>query len=238
MAAARKKGDKPAPKGKKNGSAKKAPRKFTLELSTGGLIAAGFGALLCLIWVFVLGVLLGRGYRPENDVPELSRFIPEPPAADIATDARPALKDNEVLKAEELDYMKSLHQKPPEPSRREKPKPKPKPVPKASSKTPREVVRKAAVCPPSSTTTSSPKGMYDYTYQVAAFQERTSAAAFTRRLKKRGLRPGTESVQVGGKTWIRVLVHFRGRPEETARLKDVLQSMGISRVIMRGKTPI
>ncbi len=122
---------------KKNAEAKQ-PRKFTLELSPGGLIAAGFGALLCLVWVFILGVLLGRGYRPENDVPELTRIIPEPPRAEVVAARDKAEAESQVLKAEELDYMKSLHQKPPKPERAPEPAPKPasKPAPNAQKATP------------------------------------------------------------------------------------------------------
>ncbi|MFW5488578.1 MAG: SPOR domain-containing protein [Desulfovibrio sp.] len=226
-------------KAKKNSEAKQ-PRKFTLELSPGGLIAAGFGALLCLIWVFILGVLLGRGYRPENDVPELSKLIPEPPAAKaVAEQPKP---EDRVLKAVELDYMKSLHQKSPNTVRDMKPSPKPEPKPKPKAEPAK--AQKASQPAPAVQKASAPatptpqKGMFNYVYQVAAFQDKLSAHGFANTLKDRGLHPASESVKVGQKTWYRVLVHFRGKPADTAHLKSILAELGVNKIIMRSKKPL
>ena len=56
------------------------PRTFTFQLSGAGLASVVVVGALCLVWVFILGVLVGRGYKPEAAVPELAQMMPSAPA--------------------------------------------------------------------------------------------------------------------------------------------------------------
>lgn len=77
-------------------------RRYKLELSMIGWIATVAVLLIGVTWVFIFGVLVGRGYRPEQTVPELSRIMPSDKKEQAAG------TDNEVLKAEELQFYDSL----------------------------------------------------------------------------------------------------------------------------------
>jgi len=83
------------------------PRRFTFELPMSGIISIVVVAVLGITWVFILGVLVGRGYKPENAVPELAQIMPtaEAPAQPVQTE------EPTVLKPEELQFMENLQGK-------------------------------------------------------------------------------------------------------------------------------
>ncbi|GAB6036297.1 SPOR domain-containing protein [Fundidesulfovibrio butyratiphilus] len=85
------------------------PRTFTFQLSGAGLASVVVVAALCLVWVFILGVLVGRGYKPETAVPELAQMMPSAPAPATPEQKEPPT----VLKPEELQFMESLQGKKP-----------------------------------------------------------------------------------------------------------------------------
>ncbi|WP_243359070.1 SPOR domain-containing protein [Fundidesulfovibrio terrae] len=80
------------------------PRKFTFEFTGPGLVSVVVVAVLGIVWVFILGVLVGRGYKPENAVPQVAQIMPSAPA--------PAQPENTetptVLKPEELHFQDTL----------------------------------------------------------------------------------------------------------------------------------
>ena len=88
------------------------PRKFVKEFTVSSLVSFGVVAALGIIWVFILGVLVGRGYKPENAVPQVAQIMPSSqPQAQQADNKEPP----QVLKPEELGFMDSLQgRKPPE----------------------------------------------------------------------------------------------------------------------------
>ncbi len=53
-----------------------SPRRYKFDLSLSGVIGASTVLLLGLVWVFIFGVLVGRGYQPERPVPELAALLP------------------------------------------------------------------------------------------------------------------------------------------------------------------
>ncbi len=87
---------------------KNGPRKFSFEITMSGVISVGIVVVLGMCWVFILGILVGRGYRPEAAVPELAKIMP-------TTEARlpeePAAEPPKVLKPEELGFMEDLQAK-------------------------------------------------------------------------------------------------------------------------------
>ena len=52
------------------------PRKFSFEFTGPGLISVVVVGVLGIVWVFILGVLVGRGYKPENAVPQVAQIMP------------------------------------------------------------------------------------------------------------------------------------------------------------------
>lgn len=87
------------------------PRKFTFEFSGPGLISVVVVAVLGIVWIFILGVLVGRGHKPEEAVPQVAQIMPSPPAAEQPQSKEPPT----VLKPEQLEFQDTLQgRKPPE----------------------------------------------------------------------------------------------------------------------------
>ncbi len=80
------------------------PRRFTLELTTAKIVSVGIVVVLGISWVFILGILVGRGYRPEEAVPELAQIMPAPETPATLDGSEPPT----VLKPEELQFMEDL----------------------------------------------------------------------------------------------------------------------------------
>jgi len=85
-----------------------APRRYKLELSLTGALGLGTVLFLGLVWVFIFGVLVGRGYQPEKAVPELARLMPEGQSEPAA--------GPEVIQPEELTFLNSLRDEPRKPA--------------------------------------------------------------------------------------------------------------------------
>lgn len=116
---------------KKVPARKGEPRTYSYTFSLPQLVGLGGGLTAALTVFFVLGILIGRGYRPEAEVPELARIMPAPPAPGSVAQEEP-----KVLKPEELHYMEQLTQgstakapKAEKPKAEEKPKPEPAKAP-------------------------------------------------------------------------------------------------------------
>jgi len=238
----------------KNAAALKAGRKrlrdrtfsFTLTLPK-----AVFGAcfsLFVLVWVFIFGIMLGRGHNPEEMVPELAKVMPAPgssgaPASPpLSPDAQPQGNMNEVLQPSELKYHDSLKGK----DVREKPRAAATPPEAAPTQTgpapapPQPAAKAPAPAQPpvaSRTSASQDQTVYDYVYQVAAFNSSAGAAAMRKKLQNGGLAAKVDQSESNGTTWYRIMVSFRGKPEDTRGLREQLTAYGLKTPILRGKTP-
>ncbi len=81
-------------------------KKFDFSLSLPGMISIVGVGLLALTFFFVMGILIGRGYRPESDVQALKAYMPDAAEHGQATaQAEPP----KVLTPEELDYQERLN---------------------------------------------------------------------------------------------------------------------------------
>lgn len=207
---------------------------YSFNFSFGGLAALLTAFTLALTLFFVLGVLVGRGHRPEAVLPPVARIMPtEAPAKQVA----------EVLKPEELGYSEQLGKKndPPAPARPidkverkapEKPAPTAK---KDEAKTPDRKDDKKAKKDEKPADPDTKR--YDYAYQAASFPDMEQAKGFLKRVKGLGLKADIESGETGGKAWHRVVVFFQGTPTDTRGLKEKLASLGANKLVMRSKTP-
>jgi hypothetical protein len=84
-------------------------RKFTFEISMSGVVSVGIVVVLGMCWVFILGILVGRGYKPETAVPQIAQMMPttEAKLPEGAPSAPPS-----VLKPEDLQFMEDVHNQP------------------------------------------------------------------------------------------------------------------------------
>ena len=62
----------------KTTSQEREQKKVVISLRIPTAIALGIGSVLLLGWVFFLGVILGRGDMPEENIPQLESVLPKP----------------------------------------------------------------------------------------------------------------------------------------------------------------
>jgi len=236
-------------------------RQYNFNLTFGGMAVLLTALTLALSLFFVLGVLVGRGGRPETALPVVAKMMPK------ESSLQPAA---EVLKPEELGYADQLgRSEGAAPSRSidktehkaadkkddkkaaaladkkaeksadkkaEKPAAKPasKPAPKNDEK--KDTAKKSET--QADTKPDPDNQRYDYAYQVATFPDMDQAKTFLKRVKSLGLKGDIESGAANGKSWNRVVVFFQGTPTETRALKEKLGGLGAQKLVMRSKTPM
>jgi len=224
-----------------------AGRTYTFNCTFGGLATLATAATLALSLFFVLGVLVGRGHRPEAVIPPIERIMP------TENSARPA---QEVLKAEELQYSEQLAKKGPEAQptksidkveRKAPEKPKAEDAKKGEKKADKAKAEKASQAekakqaekPTEKPTEKKDEDTrrYDYIYQAASFPDQPQAQAFLKKVKAQGLKADIENGTANGRPWYRVVVFFQGTPADTRGLKEKLGNLGVPKPLMRAKTP-
>lgn len=210
-------------------------RKYDISLSLPGMISIVGVGVLALTFFFVMGILIGRGYRPEADVPQLAVIMPQTQEEKAPeTETPPA----EILKSEDLEYPKELSQPPAMPAAQaERPAP---PAPAKKPETPKPAA--PAVTAPSPAPEAAPAAQsgeptFDYVYQVASFRQENLAKELSDKLVQAGLTSVVSSGEATGSTWYRVLVHHHGTPASTDQMKAVLAKFGIGKPLLKKKTP-
>jgi DedD protein len=143
-----------------NGKAKR--KKFLYEFSLSGLASLFVFTVLIMVWMFILGVLVGRGYRPETVIPQLAKVLPQEQAPHAGAGSAAPQQDGQApqeqptLKAEELGFYEDLKgsRKP----RAASPKPAPaKPSPQPAQPQPSPPQAQAAVQQATATPTNKPE---------------------------------------------------------------------------------
>lgn len=203
---------------------------------------AVFGALFALfllVWVFIFGIMLGGGYNPEDTVPELARVMPAPgppaapsgpaPGPEPVPDVPPRGNMNEVLQSRDLQYHDSLKERDVREGSRAAP-PSPPPAQPAA--------QASASARPPAASQSQDQTVYTYVYQVAAFNNASGAEGMRKKLQGGGLTAKVDKSVSNGTTWYRIMVSFRGKPEDTRALRERLAAYGINAIILRGKAPV
>ncbi|BDQ38306.1 hypothetical protein SYK_26660 [Pseudodesulfovibrio nedwellii] len=204
---------------------------YDLSLSLPGMISAVGAGVLALTFFFIMGILIGRGYRPEADVPPLEQIMPSSEHGQAEEQAKP-----KVLKLEELEYADRLSA--PTQQVMDQPAVKPKPV-KPAVKKPEVKVEVSSVKPEVFDPTAVKPGdpVFDYIYQVASFKKAEMADALRDKLVASGLRAQVASGEAKGSTWHRVQVLYHGSPASTDEMKAVLAKHGIKKPLLKKKTP-
>lgn len=251
----------PSPAGKDAGSggpARRVERKpfsqrtVTLTMTWPRALFSAFFSLFVLVWVFIFGIMLGRGHNPEDVVPDLAKVMPAPQAREET------LADGGVLQSRDLRYHETLKGKnagdkpraapvtadPPKPAAQperaahttaqaqQKPAGKPAAQPKPADK-PVPPAKPAAPAAAASQDTA----VYNYVYQVAAFNNAPAAEGMRKKLTAGGLSANVATGASNGVTWYRILVAFKGTPDDTRKLREKLSVYGISHIILREKSP-
>jgi cell division protein FtsN len=226
--------------------------KLSFQLGLSGFLSLAVLVVIGMAWSFILGVIVGRGYQPEQMAREMAQKV-LPEDFPLLTE-----KNEEVLKSEELEFFEKLKQGPssvppaaaPE-VKATPPQPKPKvpEAPKAAEapavspgQSPIEAaLQSAAVAagqsasPPAKETKGE---VFVFNYQVAALASMEQAQTFLKKLDPGKFKTSVITATHEGKTWYRVYVHHQGTVDSTLALKEQLKSNGISGILLRSRTPL
>lgn len=208
-------------------------RNYILHISFAGLLASTILLIIALGWIFAFGVIIGRGYNPEEKMPTFAQMLPK-------QDEDTEKKADTVLKAEELTFMRDLKQKgydvtpvaPLSPLTATKEDNPPSGSAEPPS-TPAEKVEPEKIIEP-------PVQNYNFVFQVAAFRRSEQAEILRKKLQVQNLRTKItiENDKDGKPYWYRVQVLFRGSQEETSKALDIFQKLKIKDARIVSKTPV
>lgn len=216
----------PAPKNKAK------LKSYTITLTAPRAMAWSIFSVLFVVWIFILGIILGRGYAPEEKIPHLAEIMPKPDQTmndplEIVTEedlvAEDAQKARQLIADADKEYRESLKRAQ---AKREGEEVSPQPVQEEKK---------------SITLSPKPEGSgekFDYIYQIASFKDQSQAQRLADKLAKDGIKAKVNQGTGKGQVWNRVIAEMRGTPEETELLKEKLKKHKISSILMLSKKPI
>ncbi len=88
-------------------------KRYRIDLTMTGLVGSGVVLALGLVWVFIFGVLVGRGYHPDTVVPEIATVIPgesSPQAVVTLPEKVTGKSTDKVIEPEQLAFYDRLKQ--------------------------------------------------------------------------------------------------------------------------------
>ena len=207
---------------------------FCFKLGVSGCVSLLVLVVIGMAWAFILGVIVGRGYQPEKIAKEVAqKFLPED--FPLLTE-----KNEEVLKAEELEFFEKLKQgsttastslaaAPPVPAKASAP----------SAPAPPQVQQKTETNTPAPAVPANDKDeVFVFNYQVAALNTMEQAQNFLKQLESGGFKTSVVTANHEGKTWYRVYVHHQGTVDSALALREKLKVNGINNVLLRSRTPL
>ncbi len=180
----------------------KKGKRYQLELSLTSLFFWSLGLFFILGWIFVLGILVGRGFLPEGvkHLTELTSQITR--LQDMVSNKKHS--DLEVIKnrdkAPKFAFYDELSKKKEETAKTNKPPTKQIEKKEAASKT--QPVEKIAVAPPvqENPVKNGPK----HTVQIASLESEIQAIRMVNKMVGRGYPAFYLKAHVKGKTYFRV----------------------------------
>jgi cell division protein FtsN len=213
---------------KKKSSTKTAKKKrITVSFTWSGLFSTAVLIVLSIIWAFILGILVGRGYSPDSLFPKLAGLLPQKDVP--ATTETTASKDDQVLKPEELGFFETLQQG----GQQEQTAGGTQAEEKAAGTRKEQRHKQSAPAAGQSSGTQ-----YRYVYQVAAFRSADKAYSLQNNLRSKGIDSQVSAVRVDEREWYRLVVPFEGQPQETAEFKSELKRLGLHQPLLRSKKRI
>lgn len=230
-------------------------RSYTLRLTFSSLITAGIVLFIGFGWTFVMGVMVGRGYNPENKMPQLANLMP----ADERTvqGGREKLEDSlpkaEVMKPEELRYSTTLRGKPGQnatapvqrsmqnataPVASAAPAAQPQGAVTQPGATAPAASAASGAAPVAAATPAQPRPptepMFDFVFQVATFKDAESVDRLRTRLEGAGMRSRMDK---DGKL-LKVMVLLRGTNDAGQNVRQQMVDMGLGQPLQRSKKPV
>jgi len=178
---------------RKEKKTKKKPKKYLLELTLGSIVFWASGFFFFLVWMFILGVLVGRGHlsygKMKDKLAEVQVKMLEKESSDL--DIIKKLDDDPKLSFyDELSSKKEAAAQRSHPSVSKKP---------AQTK----LVKKSDEMP--NRLTSVQQRSQQYVLQTGSFTDRAKAENMVKRLKARGYAAFLSRAVMDGKVYYRVI---------------------------------
>lgn len=219
---------------------KKENKKFIFQLGLSGFLSLAVLVVIGMAWSFILGVIVGRGYQPEIMALEAAQQI-LPEDFPLLTE-----RNEEVLKAEELEFFDKLKQEPNQVATASAPaKAAPAPAPKAVAKAAKPAAPKPTDKASEKPTPAVPADLaagkeevFVFNYQIAALASMDQAQTFLKQIAPGGFKTSVVTATHEGKTWYRIYVHHQGTVDSAKTLKDKLKASGINSILLRSRTPL
>ncbi len=188
------------------------PKKaIRLEMSLKSFIVWCAGLFFLIAWIFIMGILVGRGDLSFGKVKDKLAVIPG-----ISHEPHQGDEIDKIVRMEEnlkLDFYDELSSKKKAAAQKSYHTAEVKPIAPKPKVEPKKSVEKRKI-------TASLKG--DYVLQVGSFQEKEKASVLVKRLEDRNYPAFLRKVDVGGKTYYRVKCGPFQTEEKADELKDVL----------------
>lgn len=208
-------------------------KKYQLELSSISLVFWVVCILFFMGWIFVLGILVGRGFLPgantaiadlKSQVTKLQEMV----SRNKRVDQKPQAKEDidsklgfyDKLESKKEDKRKPFPESPPEPPKSEKAVKPPDTalaevkadIAKKESLSKKQDIAKSAgpekkvkeTVPERVKAAEKALGPFRYVIQIAALDERAKAEAMVGKLSERGVEAYLQETVVKGKTYYRV----------------------------------
>ncbi len=206
---------------------------FTLELSVAGCVTAVIVTAIALGWVFVFGMIVGRGQNPENQMPELAQLLPE---------ETPKKAPEDILQAEELTFMTDLRK--PDPATVDtkndtEPQTQAASPPVQAASSP-QTQAKAPVAEEKPAETVQKPIVYDAVFQLAAYKKSEQADTLREKLEGDNLRTRLimDRADNGTVSWYKVQVRFRGSDDAIEALRPRFVKFGLKDAMLISKEPV
>lgn len=202
-------------------------RWYTFRLSFSGAMTALIVGLLSLGCAFVMGVIVGRGYNPEHQIPQLARWLPS--EADDKQSGQETVESllppAKVIEPEELRFAGALKN-----GGTSAAPAAPAPSPAAAGTPP------ATPAAPQLPETPPPPAapLFSYSFQLATYKGPDAARALLARLEGQGYRA---RLSKGGKLY-KVILTFRGTEQKAGEVRQALRQLGLSDILQLSKTPV
>ncbi len=194
-----------------------------MELNLSRALSLCAFAVLAMVWSFILGVFVGRGYNPEDMLPDMVKVLPD------SIKEMPAQK---ILRPEELDFFYNLRSTPAEKSIQPGARSQ-----SAALSRPEPPVPVQDDSPVSSPEPAAAVATYIYSYQVGSFQTMNRAIELQQQLMSQGITASISDAFVNDNPWYRVIVEFESTDQGRSRVMQKLRSQGITEPVFRGRRP-
>ena len=208
-------------------------KKYQMELSSTSLVFWVVCLVFFMGWIFVLGILIGRGFLPGantaiSDLKAQVTKLQEMVSRNKRVDQKPQTKEDidsklgfyDKLESKKEDKRKPFPESPPEPPKSEKAV---KPPDTALAEVKADIAKKESLSkkqdiaksagpekkvkekvPEPAKPPGKAKGSFRYVIQIAALDERANAEAMVGKLSERGVEAYIQQTVVKGMTYYRV----------------------------------